>query len=112
MAKKKDPYWKNSSGKTRVMMHTHPSDVPNELDLHGCRVEEGLEILDDYLDKAYCYGLSPIRIVHGHGTGKLRKAVREHLRRHPQVKSFKPGDIFSGGEGCTVVYLKTTPLIN
>jgi DNA mismatch repair protein MutS2 len=47
-----------------------------------------------------------VRIVHGHGTGRLREAIREHLRRHPAVASFRPGAANEGGNGATVVALR------
>ncbi len=102
---------KSKTGKIRVCMRTRASDIPEELDLHGRRVDESLDLVDEYLDKAFVYGISPVRLVHGHGTGKLRNAVREHLSHHPQVSRFVPGGTYSGGEGVTVVFLKATPLI-
>jgi DNA mismatch repair protein MutS2 len=79
---------------------------PAELLLLGVRVEEGLETVDDYLDRALLAGRGEVRIVHGHGTGRLREAIREHLRRHPAVASFRPGAANEGGNGATVVALR------
>ncbi|HIE50931.1 MAG TPA: endonuclease MutS2 [Armatimonadetes bacterium] len=79
--------------------------VPPELHLRGCTVEEALERLDKYLDDAFVVGLERVRIVHGKGTGALRKAVHEYLRQHPQVASFTAAAPHEGGTGATVVEL-------
>lgn len=76
-----------------------------ELKLIGERIEPALERLDEYLDQALLAGRPAVRVVHGHGTGRLRDAVREHLRRHPAVASFRPGAPEEGGNGATVVEL-------
>jgi DNA mismatch repair protein MutS2 len=77
-----------------------------ELNLVGQRVEPALEALDSFLDRALLEDRSRIRIVHGHGTGRLRDAVREHLRRHPAVGDYRAGGKGEGGDGATVVALK------
>lgn len=77
-----------------------------ELHLLGRQVEESLEEIDRFLDRALLDDEAAVRIVHGHGTGRLRKAVREHLRRHPAVDSFRPGGRDEGGDGATVVALR------
>ncbi|MDQ7030663.1 MAG: Smr/MutS family protein [Ardenticatenia bacterium] len=78
---------------------------PSELDLRGQTVEEALAALDEYLDQAYTAGLPSVRVIHGKGTGALRRAVREMLAHHPLVISFRPGDRYEGGNGATVVEL-------
>jgi len=83
-----------------------PRDVESpgtELDLRGQQVDEALENLGYYLDKAFLAGLPWSRIIHGIGTGKLRTAVRKTLKVHPQVKNFEPGKENEGGDGVTVV---------
>jgi DNA mismatch repair protein MutS2 len=85
--------------------YTHPS-VPLRLDLRGQTVEEALEQLDRYLDAAALAGLPWAHIVHGKGTGALRQAVRDFLRRHPLVRSSRPGEDGEGGDGVTVVVLR------
>lgn len=77
-----------------------------ELDLRGQRVEEVLPQLDKYLDDAFLAGLPFVRIVHGKGTGALRQTVRQQLRNHPLVKSFRSGEDGEGGAGVTVAYLE------
>ncbi len=76
-----------------------------ELDLRGLVVDDMLIDLDRYLDTAYLAGLPFVRIIHGKGTGALRQAVRDELRNHPLVGSFRPGDLSEGGEGVTVAKL-------
>ena len=77
-----------------------------ELHLLGKRVEPALRELDDYLDRALLGSRREVRVVHGHGTGALRDAVREHLRRHPAVASQRPGARNEGGDGATVATLR------
>ncbi len=86
----------------RVMAQAAPSV---ELDLRGQRVEETLPQVDKYLDDAFLAGMPFVRIVHGKGTGALRQAVRQQLRDHPLVKSYRPGEQGEGGSGVTVAYL-------
>ncbi len=76
-----------------------------ELDLRGQVTEEALYKLDRYLDQAFLARLPWVHIIHGRGSGALRQAVREALRGHPQVSSFKPGNVNEGGEGVTVIKL-------
>jgi DNA mismatch repair protein MutS2 len=78
-----------------------------ELDLRGQRADDALDQLDRYLDAAYMAGLPFVRIIHGKGTGKLRQAVREALNGHPHIRSFEPGGANEGGDGVTLVKLKT-----
>jgi DNA mismatch repair protein MutS2 len=82
----------------------HPSPGI-ELNLRGLRVEEAILRLDKYLDDAYLARLPSVRIIHGRGTGALRRAVREQLEGHPLVASHRPGDRHEGGEGVTVAEL-------
>jgi DNA mismatch repair protein MutS2 len=76
-----------------------------ELDLRGLNVDETLERLDHYLDRAYISGLPYARLVHGKGTGKLRDAVRKAVSNHPYVERFESGRRNEGGDGVTVVHL-------
>ena len=75
------------------------------LDLRGCTVEEALLQLDRYLDTASRVGLPWVRIIHGKGTGALRRAVRGFLAVHPLVSSYAAGGDREGGEGVTVAKL-------
>ncbi len=80
--------------------------APQELHLIGQRVEPALEELDAFLDQALLSGRGEVRIVHGHGSGRLRDAVREHLRKHPAAAAARPGAPNEGGNGATVVTLR------
>jgi len=78
---------------------------PVEVDLRGMRAEEALEVLDKYVQDAYLGGLPFVRIIHGKGTGVLRQVVREHLGRHPLVRSQQTAEAREGGEGATIAKL-------
>jgi DNA mismatch repair protein MutS2 len=77
-----------------------------ELSLRGMAVDEALEALGHYLDRAYVAGLPYARIVHGKGTGKLRSAVRKELDRNPQVERHEMGGPTEGGDGVTIAFFK------
>ena len=79
--------------------------VSPTIDLHGERVEAALERLAEYLDDALLAGLDSVVIVHGVGTGALRRAVRDALREHPRVRGYRGGRKDEGGEGATVAEL-------
>jgi DNA mismatch repair protein MutS2 len=76
-----------------------------ELDLRGQRVEEGLQILNQYLDEAFLSSLPWVRIIHGKGTGRLREAVRQALKSNSHVQSWEEGRDGEGGAGVTVAKL-------
>ncbi|MCU0225062.1 MAG: Smr/MutS family protein [Acidobacteria bacterium] len=78
-----------------------------ELILLGYRVDEALDAVDKALDEAQLAGLTELRLVHGFGTGALKKAVREHVSAHPEVVSWRDGRPDEGGGGATVVALRT-----
>jgi len=80
--------------------------VSPELDLRGKRVDEALADLDKYLDEAVMAGLRQVRLIHGKGTGSLRQAIQDYLRRHSQVGAYRLGHYNEGGSGVTVVELK------
>jgi DNA mismatch repair protein MutS2 len=77
----------------------------NTLDLRGQRVDEGLVAVDDFLDSAVITGFKTLFILHGHGTGAMKKAVRQHLKRAKSVQLAKPADAGAGGDAFTVVTL-------
>ena len=77
-----------------------------ELNLIGKRVEESLLLLDEYLNSALVNKLESVRIVHGFGSGKLAKGIREYLDTLSFVKSYRYGGMNEGGQGATIVELK------
>ena len=87
------------------MTSVKASPIGLELDLRGLNVEEALDRVDKYIDDATIAGLHEVTLIHGKGTGTLRKAISEHLRRHGQVESFRLGKYGEGEAGVTVVKL-------
>ncbi len=79
--------------------------VSAQLDLRGERVEAALEQLDAYLDEVLLAGLDEVRIIHGSGTGALRRSVRERLAEHPRVRATRTGRREEGGDGATIAEL-------
>jgi len=79
--------------------------VDRELRLRYLTVDEALWRLDRYLNDAFMASFFSVRIVHGKGTGKLRRAVHESLSGHPLVKSYRLGDYGEGDYGVTIVEL-------
>ncbi|MEA3442226.1 MAG: Smr/MutS family protein [Chloroflexota bacterium] len=79
--------------------------VDKELRIRHLTVDEALFRLNQYLDDAFMAGLPAVRIVHGKGTGTLRRAVHEVLAQHPLVKSYHLSDYGEGDYGVTIVEL-------
>lgn len=84
------------------------ASVSGQITLLGQRTDEAVQNVEKYLDDAYAAGLTQARLVHGKGTGALRRAVQEHLKNHPLVDSFATANADEGGAGATVVVLKAT----
>jgi DNA mismatch repair protein MutS2 len=83
--------------------------APNpELHLIGRTTDEARDMVEQYLDDAFVAGLGHVRLVHGKGTGALRKAVRALLAAHPLVDSFRDGEPSEGGTGATVAALRVS----
>jgi DNA mismatch repair protein MutS2 len=79
-----------------------------ELDVRGARVEDAVLRLDNYIDAAYLAGLPFARVIHGKGTGALRKAIRERLEDHPLISKVVSAPPKEGGDGVTIIYLVPT----
>ncbi len=77
----------------------------DEVHLRQLTVDEALLKLDKYLSDAFMAGLYRVRVVHGKGTGTLRRVVHEQLAKHPLVKSYRIGGYGEGGVGVTIVEL-------
>lgn len=80
--------------------------IPSSINLIGKRAKDAIDILDKYLDDAYLAGLSEVTLVHGKGSGTLKKAITEALKESPLIESYKTGDIHKGGTGVTIAVLK------
>ncbi len=83
-----------------------PAQFTTELDLRGESGDEAIMELDRFLDSAVRLHMETVRIIHGKGTGVLRQRVQTHLKRHPQVKSFRLGVYGEGEDGVTIASLK------
>lgn len=81
-------------------------NISSELNVIGLNVDEAIFVIDKYLDDCAIAKLSPIRIVHGKGTGKLREGIHKFLKTNPHVKSYRLGTFGEGEMGVTVVELK------
>jgi DNA mismatch repair protein MutS2 len=82
------------------------STARGSINLIGKRVDEAVAELTRFIDNAHLAGLEVVEVIHGMGTGALKKAVAEHLKSRREVKSFEPGPPEAGGAGVTVVYLR------
>ena len=80
-------------------------NVSSEINVIGMNVDEATFVIDKYIDDCVIAKLSPIRIVHGKGTGKLREGIHKYLKKNPQVKSFRLGTFGEGEMGVTVIEL-------
>ena len=80
--------------------------IKSDIDVRGLMVDEALQIVDKYLDDAYLAGLKQATIIHGKGTGALRQAITQMLKRHPHIASHRPGLYGEGEMGVTVVEIK------
>ena len=106
--KKKITY--NGGGKSGVSYRDVKAsagrDAKTEVDLRGMTTDEALLELDQYLDGAVLAGLNTVTIIHGKGTGALRAAVHQHLRKHKAVRTFRLGVYGEGESGVTIAELK------
>ncbi len=85
---------------------TAPEAIASELNVIGKRADEAVDEVDKFLDAASLAGTSQLRIVHGHGTGALRRAIGELLKDHPHVARFTAAPQDQGGSGATLVELR------
>ena len=101
---------RNRAATTEVHLHSKDPDsklkTSSELNLIGKKTDEAVDLVDKFLDEAFLNGVIEVRIIHGHGTGALRKAIAELLADHPHVHKFAKAPQDQGGSGATVVELK------
>jgi DNA mismatch repair protein MutS2 len=93
--------------RTNVTFETEkPSETLRDIDLRGMTSEEAIPLVDKFIDTATLSGLHRVDIIHGKGTGALRKKITDFLSKHPRVKSYRLGEWNEGGTGATVVELE------
>ncbi|MGH8015378.1 MAG: endonuclease MutS2, partial [Candidatus Zixiibacteriota bacterium] len=93
--------------RTRKPAFDVETNLSPEIHLRGMTVEEAMEELEKYLDRAVVAGLGRVYVIHGKGTGTLRRTLSDYLKNHPEVDSIRLGDWNEGGAGVTVVNLKS-----
>jgi len=81
--------------------------VSNAVDLRGTTLDEAKPLVDKLIDNALWAGLNQVSLIHGKGTGKLKQGLRAYLKEHGLVRSYRSGDASEGGDGVTVVEIKT-----
>ncbi|WP_068515945.1 endonuclease MutS2 [Caldimicrobium thiodismutans] len=85
---------------------SHPPSCSKEkIHLLGEEVESALNLLERKLNRCFLEGKDQLLVIHGHGTGKLRQAIRDYLKVHPLVKAYEEAPSYEGGSGATLVYL-------
>lgn len=82
------------------------ADVKTEIDMRGQTTDEGILALQLFIDKCVLNGISEIRIIHGKGTGALRKAVQDELKHHPNIEEYRLGKYGEGEDGVTIAKIK------
>jgi DNA mismatch repair protein MutS2 len=104
---------KKKSFKRHVIKDTPNHEIPstiqtsyNTIDLRGMRVDEALAVMDRDLDSMDRKNIGIVIVIHGHGTGALKQAVRDALKMNIYVRDFRPGDSGEGGDGVTVVKMR------
>ena len=88
------------------IQYNKANTISSEINLRGMLVKEALDVTDKYLDDAYLAGLPTVRILHGKGTGALRKAIHTELSDNPRVTNYQLAPLSQGGEGVTIVTFK------
>jgi len=105
LIEQKNPY-KPATKVMRSVSKATQRSGSTELDVRGQTVEEALMEVDFFIDRAVMSHLSLLTIIHGKGTGALRRAIHTHLKTHKSVKSYRLGTFGEGEAGVTIVELK------
>ncbi len=103
---KKQPKKTNYGSRTVHTGSKATASATSSIDLRGTTVEEAILDLDKFIDGVLRTGLNEITIIHGKGTGALRKGIHIHLRKHPNIRTFRVGTFGEGEEGVTIAELK------
>ena len=88
---------KNNGGVTKTLKDKSQRSASSEIDLRGQTIEEGIMMVDQYIDSCLLMGIKTITIIHGKGTGALRSAIQQHLKNHKMVRTFRLG-VYGEGE--------------
>ena len=107
-SQKKKPAWANKTPALEPEMQN--TDVPfrtsaSTLDIRGFRVDDGETALDRFIDESLFAGRDVCFVIHGHGTGALRKGIRSYAKAHPSVRQQSPAEQNDGGDGVTILWL-------
>lgn len=105
-AARREPVKASSAPPRRTSQTLATEDIQETLDVRGQAADDALDVVVAGLDRAVLGGSPFVRIIHGHGTGRLRTALREYLKASPYVVAFRPGDRAEGGDGVTIVELR------
>ena len=101
------PKPKVNSGRHGQLYRKKAQVVSTSIDVRGKNLDDAVMDVEKYIDDAFLGGLPEVTIIHGRGEGILKKGLREELSKNKHVKSFKSAPYNDGGEGCTVVELKS-----
>jgi DNA mismatch repair protein MutS2 len=102
-----EPEHRKIEKKGKIILPDIQQSPGMELDMRGMRVDEGLDALELYLERAYLVRLPFVRIIHGKGTGRLRESIRQALGMNPHIDRYESGGRTEGGDGVTVAHLKS-----
>lgn len=91
---------------TRNVKSSISRDVRTEIDLRGMNAIDAIMELDNFIDSSILLGINQITVIHGKGTGVLRKEIHKYLKKHPSIKSYRLGVFGEGESGVTIVELK------
>ena len=101
--KKKAP----KSAKYGQLYKTKAQNVSISINVQGESLDDAVMDVDKYLDDAYVAGLKEVTIIHGRGEGILKSGIRDMMKRHKHVASFRKGNYNEGGDGVTIAKMKT-----